>query len=279
MNCQRAWIEGTGLNCQPRIWAEATEHDSAVSALIEWVGYKQKRDQRSLLRRVIFLNHEPSPEDLLMIKIGAKRYSRVPSAENLPTQIDQKARAIERPQIRLQATPVHALASEVTLWRQELRSLFAQPQCAQSALELLDRIAASLERRKSSRRVGAALLCPKGRVLRVAFNMPWLCHIWHAEWLLLKEHLAENPLADLKDHRVVSTLKPCRMCAALIQRSFSLREGTPPRVIYQHFDPGPQAARTLLNAGSPDRLRFIPQLREEEWEELASPTCGEPLAQ
>jgi tRNA(Arg) A34 adenosine deaminase TadA len=165
--------------------------------------------------------------------------------------------------------PVHLPESECPTVEKLLIKLADGPDSAKAALTLLDAAATTL----GMGRVGAALIAhtPAGvEVLRVAFNLPDVSHLLHAEYLLLRSALAAGTLdffhPGTPSVTLISTRKPCRMCAAII---LDVMGHNCQKVLYRHFDYGPMAARTVLNSNSFDRslMPFIQGEREEQLDE------------
>jgi tRNA(Arg) A34 adenosine deaminase TadA len=164
-------------------------------------------------------------------------------------------------------TSVHLPDSECAKVERLLIELADGPDTPKAALTLLDAAATTL----GMGRVGAALIAhtPTGvEVLRVAFNLPDVSHLMHAEYLLLRSALAAGALDIFRSTTLpvtlISTRKPCRMCAATILEVMGHNCQT---VFYRHFDYGRMAARTVLNAVSFDRS-LMPMIQGEREEQL-----------
>jgi hypothetical protein len=82
----------------------------------------------------------------------------------------------------------------------------------------------------------------------------------HAEMNLLLKMRQEGKLIP-KDTILISTLKPCAMCAALIwEMAEDLKRL---QIIYLENDPGPWGQNTILTEGSPARTRYLEKNSEE----------------
>lgn len=179
--------------------------------------------------------------------------------------------AIEPPALLLHGRPVHILRQEADAGAEVLHALLHghhEPKGALALLNELVKISGHFNR--CQRRVAAAALSPEGLITRIALNYPWLSHAWHAEWLLVRGEVGDGKVPacmttsvtraaqgkvnhhTLSPLRILSTLKPCRMCAALITR-ISLLRGHIPDVYYTTFDQGRSARQTVLDLHSPDR--------------------------
>jgi hypothetical protein len=93
----------------------------------------------------------------------------------------------------------------------------------------------------------AALLDPGGHVLLAARNTSGTNRTLHAELNLVHAWWMATGRPLPAGSRLLATLRPCRMCAALIVRAAA----APLEVLYLHEDPGPLAQDTLL-----DELRW-----------------------
>lgn len=251
-----------------------------VSTLMESVGYHRRQDHWRCLRCPISLSEQPHWYETFMVQVGAKRIraSKSPLAIRSQTSSGSAgctARArelptIEPPAITLHGRPVHILRQEANASADKLGALLHGKHEPSDALKLLNELVKIAERfNQCQKRVAAAVLNPEGLITRISLNYPWLSHVWHAEWLLIRGEVedghvpsdaaakgtfAQQILTDQhpSSQRILTTLKPCRMCAALITRMSFLR-GHLPQVYYSTFDPGRQARQTLLDAHSPDR--------------------------
>jgi hypothetical protein len=102
---------------------------------------------------------------------------------------------------------------------------------------------AALPRALRDRPLVAALLDPEGRLLMAARNTSGSNRTLHAELNLVHAWWMATARPLPAGSRLLATLRPCRMCAALIARA-----ATPPlEVLYLHHDPGPLAQHTALD--------------------------------
>ena len=92
--------------------------------------------------------------------------------------------------------------------------------------------------------VVAALVDPAGRVCLAARNAGGTNRTLHAETNLVHGWVARTAAGLPEGWRIVTSLQPCRMCAAVI---VAAAQG-PIRVEYVRADPGPLATRTALQA-------------------------------
>jgi tRNA(Arg) A34 adenosine deaminase TadA len=105
---------------------------------------------------------------------------------------------------------------------------------------------------RTDRPVCALLLDERGRGLARARNANGANRTRHAEVNLLQGWFAaRGPLPP--GARVLTTLKPCKMCAAMIWECLPARDRT--LAVYGDEDPGPHGARTVLDPGTHERER------------------------
>lgn len=89
------------------------------------------------------------------------------------------------------------------------------------------------------RKIAALLLDRSGRILTYAVHGGWLNKTLHAEVLLLQDHYRRTGMALPPGASIVTSLKPCRMCAEMIAHMSA--PGAPVSVNYRDNDLGPKA--------------------------------------
>ena len=271
------------LDPQGQLWAlpdpaRGFPFSSPVFVLAERISADSRDSALEILRCPIIVPQPVTLPERALIKVCCKRY-RVDDSYPLDLDarlLDSSSRfndlrpsgitnAVSRP-VMIGRMPVHLPASECAKVAELLLELANGPDTPNAALTLMDAAATTL----GMGRVGAALVAhtPAGvEVLRVAFNLPEVSHLMHAEYLLLRSALAAGPVDFFQPATpsvtLISTRKPCRMCAAII---LEVMGHNCQKVLYRHFDYGPMAARTVLNSNSFDRslLPFIHGEREEQ---------------
>ena len=112
--------------------------------------------------------------------------------------------------------------------------------------------------------VAAALVDADGQLLALETNTEGPDRTQHAEMRLVIRHVLGTEKKIPKGATVVSTLKPCRMCAATIFQHSENFESL--KIFYRDFDGGPFGRSTIFDIDSPDRRRWLPQ-----------PLCAHPL--
>ncbi len=121
--------------------------------------------------------------------------------------------------------------------------------------DLISQIPDGPVRARSARKVAAILYDSSGQRLWSAVSTNAFNRTQHAEVNLVQSYVAtfDRPLPA--GSIVVTSLKPCRMCATMLLHACEAPLSL--RVRYRDFDPGPKARSTALNQGSPDRRRFF----------------------
>ena len=132
------------------------------------------------------------------------------------------------------------------------------------ARELAQTVPRGVSRFAADRAVAALLVGPAGELLGQATNRGGTNRTLHAEVNLVQEYYLRTGSRLPVGCRVYTTLKPCKMCAALLAAA-----ATDPgslTVVYAQHDPGPAARATLLDpppgpgAHLPGpRLRHLPE--------------------
>ena len=106
-----------------------------------------------------------------------------------------------------------------------------------------------------NRPVTAVLVHKNQKPLAFAQNHRLTNRTFHSELILAQGYFALTGLPFPRGSQIYSTLKPCRMCAAMIWQMSEFRNEI--LVIYDEFDQGPMAKETILNANSFDRKSAI----------------------
>lgn len=251
-----------------RFWAESDAPElheffcGALWPLITSVANGSGAGKWSVLRQRIMLSKQPTLAEKLFIKLGAKRFSLC-SLEH----IFEQAAGDTRPDVLVPSQGIPTSLRNTKEWTRfnELvgQSWPVYSTARHAALrDLLDQMEDRLKG-LPGRRVGAVVLDLEGKVLAAAPNMPGHSAIWHAELLVMRDLFEQSMTSgiDWGQLRIVSTLKPCRFCAALCAELLWRQGIADPLVYYRHNDPGVFARQTVLDAFSQDRrLNFdIPE--------------------
>ena len=254
-----AWIldeKGLGPHQPGRIyWAgmprESQAPSSAVIKLIQGLFDRFQDQSFFLLRQRIFSTTELTPMDLGMIRLTAKRATggiHFPANVAGTSELHFDSEWIEMgethtpifqsslPQVALPPGPA-SFAKSV-----ELRAYleFLQGQIPRGSV-LHDH----------NRPVAAVLLDSRNRLLAQSVHGGFLNKTLHAEVRLCQDYFRQTQASFPEAACMVVTLKPCKMCAAMIVKMAEHRKDL--RVIYLEDDPGTLARETALD-GDP---RFI----------------------
>lgn len=183
------------------------EPRSAVTELIQGIYELDAQWGREILRNRIFTTYQPSEMCLNMVKVAAKRVTRV---STLP-----HPRGLEFMQVSFNIT-------------------FDEKPRLQSE-----------NRFENARDVRATLQDENGNILEEALNDNAQNKTLHAEVKLVQKYFARTGKA-LPPHSTIHTsLKPCRMCAAMIWHACEKPKSL--KVKYDEFDPGRFAQNTVLD--------------------------------
>lgn len=213
--------------------------ESAVTRLVQGIYENDPEQARRISRLRIYSTVAPSVMCRGMVKVAARRMTVLLEPSCGPT-VQSENEVVE-------VFPTTAVLATLPLWEKSTkdRELMAL------ALEL----GASVERRgplhASNRPIAALLVGAYGEVFAAAVNSNARNRTQHAEVNLLQGYFSRTGRAIPRGTRIITTLKPCRMCAAMIWHCSEDVEAI--RVAYGEHDPGPNARVTILDAGSPDR--------------------------
>ena len=122
-----------------------------------------------------------------------------------------------------------------------------------TALRMAQAIPQSGHLHQRDRPVAALLVGPDGAILGGSINTNSKDRTRHAEVNLIQGWYARTGLEIPSGARIFVTLKPCRMCSAMILECAGDRNAI--QVLYAEDDPGPQARNTCLD-GTPLLLRW-----------------------
>lgn len=224
-----------------------------VLSLVQAIWERSPAVAHALLRRRILTTSVPDPLDDAVVQLAAKRLSHVsalPTEESFDTSF-----ALED------------LSSFAVLARDKCLASVFDPGMSllqdPSDLErFLPHVIEEMPLAHRDRPLVAALLGPEGRVWLAARNTAGRNRTQHAElnlvqawWMISGERLP-------RDCRIVCSLRPCRMCAAMIVRA---AQG-PVEVGYLRDDPGRLAQGTVL-----ERLGWQHEITSPHPETLRSP--------
>lgn len=230
-----AWLEHNGQV----YWAAGPvglAPETAVSRLVQGIYERYPQQARAMVRNRIFLTDEKTPFCDGVIRVAAKRCTESQPLvelgldEELPSLLPERA---DNPKpLVLSLTDAFALCNqlEAAIPRQES------------------------ERYKADRPVAALVLDRDGRLLGQGMNSGSQNRTRHAELEAIRNAWARTGQKLPAGATLISTLKPCRMCAGLAW--WFCDDPAQLTVIYRDFDPGPHGRATVLDVGTADRLRW-----------------------
>ena len=254
----RAWLEHNG-----QIYWAAEPHflapETAVSRLVQGIYERYPQQARAIVRNRIYLSGEKTPFCDGMIRVAAKRCTEnQPLANVFPDN--------ECPGFR--GGPLKPLdLSDGDFCNEELPSLlperlaeFSAPTLSLfDAFALCNQLEAAIpreesERYKADRPVAALVLDRDSRLLGQGINAGSQNRTRHAELEAIRDAWAKTRQRLPAGATLISTLKPCRMCAALAW--WFCEDPSQLTVLYRDFDPGPHGRATVLDVGTADRVRW-----------------------
>lgn len=224
--------DGEVLGCHA---GGSTGLDSAVFRLVGAVYEARPGEAHRCLRQRILTSSEPSEADRALVRVAAGKIGMMDERleVEMVTWLDAVADGI--PAIYNERSVLHGLESKSPLLlAEELDAL----------VRSLPRDE-NLKRAEQDRPLAAALLDPQGRLVLAARNTAGRNKTRHAEVNLLSIAQAAGLLPLAAGWRVVTTLSPCKMCAALLVSAFADPKSA--RVLYLNLDPGKLARDTALD--------------------------------
>lgn len=221
------------------------EPRSAITELVQGVWRLLGTHAVSVIRSRIYSTRQPTEMDYGMVKVCAKRIS--PIEDFLEDHKDQLSEILKYERVEVSDSTIEPK----TPTSQSTRLSLEEALCL--ANELISKPSALLSKAESARPIAAVLLSKDGDLLASSANRAGFDRTRHAEVNLLQDYFerTKKPVPD--GATLVTTRKPCKMCAGMLwhatENPLSLQ------VLYEEFDPGPLAAKTILNAFSFERNR------------------------
>ena len=218
---------------------------SPITELIHGVWATEPELARRILRGRIFASHAPSQVDQAMVRVAARKLSA--PVEPSSGGVDGGALELRRVGARDFAAADEGLQTlQKTGLPQRLERSDLQ-KVSETVLALaFSRAQTEGPRWSRDRPIAALLIAPDGRILDRAWNRSGHDATLHAELQLVRRWAARSEQDEIPEGSLVATsLKPCRMCAALLAAAGA---GTGRlQVIYSEDDPGPNARDTVLD--------------------------------
>ncbi len=231
----KAWLEHNDQT----YWAAGPETlapETAVSRLVQGIYERYPQQARAMVRNRIFLTGEKTPFCDGVIRVAAKRCTEsqplieLGLSEELPSLLPE--RADNSNLLVLSLTDAFVLCNQLEAEMPKSES----------------------ERYKADRPVAALVLDRDGKLLGQGMNSGSQNRIRHAELEAIRDAWARTGQKLPAGATLISTLKPCRMCAGLAW--WFCENPAQLTVIYRDFDPGPHGRATVLDTGTADRLRW-----------------------
>ncbi|MCM0606232.1 MAG: Bd3614 family nucleic acid deaminase [Xanthomonadaceae bacterium] len=180
---------------------------SAVTQLVQGIWEKYPSRAREILRERIYTTEIVPVLDPEMVKVSAKRMSLVTMAEWKKLKLLQNEEIVFDPQSSASFDDQNVSFTETQAMNFLLREL--KDRSEQSSLPLYSR----------DRAVGAMLLSVDGQVLNYALNQNALNRTLHAETICFQGYWFQHREAVPAGSTLITTLSPCRQCAAMIETS------------------------------------------------------------
>ncbi len=214
--------------------------ETPVSRLVQGLYERYPAEARKIVRNRIFILGAKTAYCDGVIRVAAKRVS--PSLPDLAS-----LRELPWEEVPSRLPPLQIKRPEPTVYT------------PQDALDLCAQVEAKIpqktsERFKADRPVAAVLLDAEGRLFGKGANGGSVNRTHHAEIGAVYSAWAHTGQRIPAGSTLVTTLKPCRMCAGLIW--WFCEDRTQLKVIYRDFDPGPNGRSTVLDRDSPERKRW-----------------------
>ncbi len=200
------------------------------------------------VRKRIYTTARLTPMCLGMVKVAAQRVSELsrPRDHQLKFHFDLR-----------EIIPRKMLPSALTqlFLNQSPIRFQSVPEAMNHARALTHQVSQAEQRYESDRPIAALLLSRDLKLLEFAVNTNARNRTLHAEVNLIQTYYARTGSAVPSDSFIISTRKPCRMCAGMIWHCAEDIQNL--NIIYDEEDTGPNARSTILNAESYDRKRFV----------------------
>jgi len=232
------WAPGPNLTKEPY---------SALTQLIQGIYEFYPEMARKRVRNRIYATFSPTEMCLGMVKVAAKRLTAnvTPKNHGLTHLLDPiEIRGFNRPIFEMSGIEPYKKVSLINPTHSDFMNISIQRASEMPQKE---------QRYLSNRPIVAILVSKENQLLSWAQNTNSKNRTLHAETLLIQNYYTLTQQGLPIDSKIYTTLKPCKMCAAMIwQSAEDIRRL---KVFYQTFDPGPNAAQTVLNPPSFERKR------------------------
>lgn len=191
-----------------------------VTELIDYVYATYPENALSLLRNPFITNYELPPICKETLKVCAKRVCIDP---------------LFQPEREIQLVSNHKTIST------EFLRFIGQAYTLQDSLNLLKNLSQT-SRNEEGFPIYSLALSQENIILAFQKNLNFKSKTHHAETLVCREYYLKHRKPLPKGTRIVTTLQPCRMCAAHI-----LELSEEPKVYFLEKDTGPYSKNTLVS--------------------------------
>lgn len=256
------------LTCEEKLYwarhqASGPQPTSAIVKLVQGLYEIYPDSAQKLVRRRIYATTKPTEMCRGMVKVAARRLTApiTPVDHNDLSFADLTFIEITAPKPPLPPPTFEGQSTTLGEPAHFMRAVF----------ELAQQVPREKPLYKCSRPIAAILVSEKNEILAYAINTNVSNRTQHAEVNLIQSYFLTTKQGLPSRSTLYTTLKPCRMCAAMIWHMAEDPENL--RVFYGAHDPGPQARHTILDAKSPDRRDAcrragVPHLLDLQLEEL-----------
>jgi tRNA(Arg) A34 adenosine deaminase TadA len=223
--------------------------------LVQSVYDSQPKLARKILRSRIYTTEATSEMCRGMIKVAAKRYTEKVAPLDHGLALDDFELHELKPVTRGKRSTPEALASA------------KDGDTDEGYMALALKLAASRPRESHAlyecdRPIASLLVGPDRTLLAWGLNQNAHNRTLHAEVMLAQGFFQEQGKPIPAGSTLFSTLKPCKMCAAMLWHcSEDIRKL---RVLYAENDPGRSAQHTILDPGSNERRAAVKDLDDLE---------------
>lgn len=191
-----------------------------ITELIDYIYTHHPDKALSILRNPFITNYELTPICRETLKVCAKR-----------VRIDP----LFSPEVEVRHTYFNKAISN------EFLNFVGRPSSLTECFELIKALTKT-QKNESGYPIFAIALSQDNKILALQKNLSLISKTHHAETLLCREYFLKYRRPFPKHTRIITSLQPCRMCAAHITQMIE-----EPKVYYLQKDTGPFSRNTLVS--------------------------------